>query len=114
MSKIPLLSGKEFSDFTPETFKAHIRSLYSKPQPRQSAAKKKAPPFSWRRNKKGTLILSVRREPKWLTEEEMNQISRESGEPLNLLFLQLKKKEIRLSTQEREDEIKRDIADLPW
>ena len=93
---IPLLSGFPLADFTPEAFKAHVRSLYHKKEPRKAAPKVK-PPFKWSRTKTGKLSIKVNRDPKSLTDAEMSQIARESTAPLNEIFLHMKKKKIALT-----------------
>ena len=110
---IPLLSVKAFNEFTPAEFKAHVKLLFFKKEKKGAEIKVKKP-FTWNRNKKGTLILRVNRKPKWITEEEFTQIAHESGEPLNLLFLMLKKKEVEVSTQMQQDKIKLAIEQIPF
>lgn len=109
---IPLLSGKPFSEFSAAEFKLHVKSLYHKPAPRSGV--KLAKPFTWTKNKKGTLVLRVNRDPQWLSEEEMKQISKESGTPLSEIFITLKKRGIKISTLEAERKIKLAIEDLPF
>lgn len=111
--EIPLLSGKDFVEFSPLEFKEYIRSLFFKKEPRKAAPKKKKE-FSWTRNKKGTFSLRVRREPKWLSEEEMNSISAESGVPLSEIFIKMQEKDIIISTQSRADEIKLELDSIPF
>lgn len=83
---IPLLSGKPLSEFTPESFKAHVRSLYLKPEKKASTKK----PFIYRRTKTGKLSLKVNRDPKWLTQAELDLITKETGIPANEVFLKVK------------------------
>jgi len=93
---IPLLSGRPLVAFTPSEFKAHVRSLYHKKEPRKAAPKVKSP-FKWSRTKTGKLSIKVSRDPKSLTDTEMSQIARESTTPLNEIFLYMKKKKITLT-----------------
>lgn len=110
---IPLLSGRPLDAFTPEEFKKHVRSLYFKQESKKSPAKTR-PALSWKRTKSGKLSIQVRRDPQWISEEEMLSISQASGEPLNLLFIYLKKRKIKISTLEAETKIKLAIKDLPF
>lgn len=115
---IPLLSKKPFDEFTPKDYKEHIRSLFHKREPRKATAKPKKP-FLWRVNAKGTLIIKVNREPKWLSREEIDLITKESGKPANEVWLKVttpKKGQvpIKISTQAEEDEINQAVADIPW
>lgn len=75
---IPLLSGKAFEEFTPSEFKAHVISLYHKPEPKRAKPKEKKP-YTFHVNKKGTLSLRINREPKWLTAQEIESIVIGSG-----------------------------------
>jgi hypothetical protein len=113
-----LLSGKPLADFNSNEFKQYVRGLFFKRAPRKSA-KKKLPPFRWRKNPKGTLIVKVNRD--WISEEEVKLISMESGAPLNEVWLKIfhpkkgsKRTPPRLSTAEDEKRITSALASLPW
>lgn len=110
---IPLLAGFHLGEVSPESFKAHVTSLYLKRTPRKAAAKEKKP-FSFHVNQKGTLVLKVYRSPQWLTREEIDLISQESKIPLNVVWIKVLEREIKVSTQEVEAEISRDLTDFPW
>lgn len=88
---IPLLSPKSLGEFTPEEFHAYVRSLnYVKPK-KSKVKGVKAPPkeVTWSITKKGTLTVRIKRDPKWLTREEVETIARDSGKPLNQVWLKL-------------------------
>ncbi len=100
----PLLT-KPFNTYSPEDFKLYVRSLFNKPakKVRTIKLKKQKPPFSWKLSpKKRTLSLTVNREPKWLSEGEMALISAQSGAPLSAIFITMKKKGIKVSTETEE------------
>lgn len=116
---IPLLSLRPFLSFSPEEFRAHVESLYVDPEiakekKRARMKKPQAKPFTWRRNKKGTFILRVNRKPKWITPEEFDFLSIEALLPANELFLYLKEKEIKISTQVVQDAIAQQVEEIPW
>lgn len=112
---IPLL-GKPLRQFTPEDFKIYIRGLYNKPAKKTKTIKlkKQKPPFSWSLTKKGNLSLKVNRTPKWLSREEIDQITKESGRPANEVFLKIKKMKIEVSKQEEQDLVVRTLSEIPW
>ncbi len=88
------LSPKPFAAYSPAEFKAYVTSLYVEPL-------KAAPPadFSFRLNAKGNPVLTVRRQPKWLTSEEVAHVAGEISWPLQRLWLHIlkgKKIEIRI------------------
>lgn len=58
---IPLLSGKDFKDFSPEEFKIHVESLYHKRESRK-VSKKEIKPFIIKQTKSGGLSIKVNRE----------------------------------------------------
>lgn len=96
--EIPLLSEKPLREWTPFEYREYVKSLYYKPPPK---GKKEAKPFCFRLNAKGTLVLtSAVRKPKFLTEGEMQHVSRETKKPLNEVFLKMKEKGWKLMTEE--------------
>lgn len=115
---IPLLAPKPLSEFTPAEFKEYVRSLnYVRPK-RLARGKVRATPkpVSFTVTKKGTLSVRIKRTPKWISREEIETISKESGKPLNEVWLKLvgPKGVARLSSQEDEERISREIAELPF
>jgi hypothetical protein len=115
---IPLLGPRPFSDFTPEEYKTYVRSLYEKAAKKEKTIKlkKKQEPFVWKLTPKGNLSLKVNRDPKWLSREEIEQIVRESKLPANEVWLKVldKRSSIRISSQEEEFRIARELAEIPW
>lgn len=113
----PLLSKKPLSEFTPEEYKSYVRSLYHKAEPKRKASVKKAPKpaVTWRLNAKGTLIVMIKRDPKWISREELEKISAESAIDFAKVWLHVvTKKKVRVSTQEDEDQIKASQEEIPW
>lgn len=105
---IPLLADA-FESYSPESFKAHVRSLFVKRGAggAKRGTKKKPKPYVVSRTKKGGFVLKVNRKPKWLSREEVDQIALENNIPLNEIWLRVLKKKvkepIRISTQAEED-----------
>lgn len=97
-SWIKLLSGAHISEFTPEMYHAYIRTLYHKPEPK---AKKPKKTFIIKLTKTGKVSLQVRRDPKWITRAEIEQLAKESGIEERLIYLKLndKKRPIELRTE---------------
>lgn len=75
---IPLLSGKKFSDFTPEEFKAHVVSLYHKKEAKK-VKKKEVPPIVMKISPKGVISLRINREPKYITDLEIKDLFRDAS-----------------------------------
>ena len=71
---IPLLAPKPFAEFSPPEYKEYVRSLYIAPPPPPVKAD-----FACRLNDKGNLVLTVRRTPKWLSNDEVEAIALELG-----------------------------------
>lgn len=86
----PLLA-RPFKEWAPEEFKAHVQSLYYKPQPKKSAPKKKRLrdfKVTVRRLKKGSLSVTTKRDPKYVTREEYQTLAK--AHPENELFIALR------------------------
>ena len=105
MTWLPLLSAKPLESFSPEEFKAYVKGLYHKPEPKR-AAKKPKPPFRWKITKTGKISVVVNRRPRWISREEIAQIAKESGVPENVVWLKVldpkAKNPVRLSSVEQE------------
>lgn len=115
MSFVPLLSAKPLEQWAPEEYKTYVRSLYHKRTPRRATKKiKVVKTVIWSLTKKGNLSIRIRREPKWLTREEIDLIAEESGKPANEVWLKVtaKKSGIKVSTAEEEKRIAEDLRDL--
>jgi hypothetical protein len=93
MSWIKLLSPKELLQFQPSEFKEYVRSLKGEPKRRTPTIKIKPPkpPFVWKITKTGKISVKVNREPKWLSREEIAQI-----------------------TLEEQDKIITTLSEIPW
>lgn len=88
---IPLLSGKSLSEFTPDEFLSYIQSLLNRPVKKQKTIKLKAAKkeIIYKLTAKGNLSVSIKRKPKWISLEEIGQISKETGVPLNEVWIKL-------------------------
>ena len=95
--KIPLLSPKPFGEYSPEEFRQHVKGLnYVKPKRVSTSKRKVVPEVSWKRNLKGTLVIRVKRKPQVITQSEFDSLAKESGEPMNELWLRLAKRKIKV------------------
>jgi hypothetical protein len=96
MSKhIPLLSGKDVSEFTPEEYKEHINSLYYRKVKKVSQFKPKKKELIFRLTKTGKLSMKVNREPKWISVEELRVISLTTGFPFESIMFMFPDVEVR-------------------
>lgn len=114
---IPLLSGKPLCQFTPAEYKAHVIALFFKREKKKRAGGgKKAKGYAWSVTKKGSLVVRVNRNPRWLSREEIDGIARDSGKPLNEVWLKVtqNKNPILISTEAEQKQIAQILADLPW
>ncbi len=98
-----LLSGKPFDEYTPESFKSHVRSLYAKREARKSrSAKPKAAAVKWKLTPKGNLTVAVKRNPKWISPKERAEIeafATANGIKLNDTFLTFKRLKIQVLSE---------------
>lgn len=112
---IPLLSPMPFGQFSPESFREYVRSLKQERKVKAKGKKKpKRPSYSARVNLKGTLIITTKRKPKYLTNEELTEIGVKTGRPANEIFLYIKAKEYQIMSHEEADEIKQTLGEIPW
>lgn len=93
---IPLLSPKALADYSPEEFQQYIRSLYVAPAERKIPVE-----VSISLNKKGTPVLRISREPKFLLASEVTALAAEIGWPLQALWINCLKKKITIKLPER-------------
>lgn len=107
---VPLLSGQPFSSYSPEGFRTYIKSLYFKRAPKKSAKKKERPGFSVRLSKKGTLTVTTRRRPKYVTPAEL--VALEGKYPANVVFLTLRRLDFRLMSHEEADLFNKELLEL--
>jgi hypothetical protein len=100
MNNIPLLSQKPLDEFSPEDYHAYVRSMFNKPPKKERTVriKKPKPPFVWSLTPKGALSLRFNRKPKYLTALELNQISFESGFPLDEVTAKAAKLKVEITT----------------
>lgn len=110
---IPLLSKKPLSEFTPEEFKLHVNSLKTERRVRRKEIKIR-PPFVAKLTKTGKPQIKVNRDPKWLSESEMEEISRSLSVPLSDIFIYMKKRQIRRCSPEEALETKIFLEDMPF
>lgn len=85
--QIPLLSPKALADFTPEEFYSYVKSLHIEPVKAAPARD-----FGASVNKKGNLILRVKRKPKFLLATEVRLLAEELGWTIQATWLQVAKK----------------------
>lgn len=115
-SFIPLLSKKPLCMFTPEEFKAYVRSLFFKRTPRKATPKKKRLrdlKVTVRRLKSGKITVRTKRNPKYVTTHEYVELAKLHAE--NELFIALREAEVNIyETHELAEQIQRDVAELPW
>jgi hypothetical protein len=97
MSWIPLLSSRALSDFTAEEYKNYVKSLYFKKQKKTPVIriKKKKAEIEWGLTKKGNISLKIRREPKWITSDELERMIAELSVTREVVMRKLKKIEVR-------------------
>ena len=86
---IPLLSPLPFADFTPASFKEYVTSLYIEPERPAPLAE-----VTVRLNKKGNPVITVRREPKYVTAVEVDKMAKESNFTLQKMWLEVRKRNI--------------------
>lgn len=90
----PILAPKEFSLFEPEEYHEYVHSLYREPVRKISV--KSTAEVTVRLNAKGTPVLRIKREPKWLTYAEVGGLAREIGWTLQAMLANMVKKKIGL------------------
>ena len=93
--QIPLLSPKAFRDFAPAEFQDYVRSLYVAPP-----VPEPLPEFAVRLNKKGNAVITVRREPKFLTSDEIGLLAAEAGMNLQSMWAEVRKRKIEIRVPE--------------
>lgn len=97
--RIPLLAPP-FSGHTPESWRTYVEGLYDETAGKKGRKKKATPkPFTVSRNKKGSIIFRVKRDPKWVLESELEDAGN---------ILGLEPKEVRLLVEKRKIEIRKD------
>lgn len=111
----PLLSPQSIDDFTPDSFDSWVRGM--RQESHLKAKQPKGPPrVSFRRNKRGTLIMTNRRRPlKYVTESEFVSACCEWGLSQQELWVYLVKHSTKvLKSHEDATEINIKLAEIPW
>lgn len=107
-----LLSPKSFLEFTAEEYHTYIKSLYKRRE--KTAARKEQRDLKVRvkRKKDGTLSVITKRAPKYITEGELEKISKETGTAQSELFITLRGRGFHIYRDHREAEsgAKRTVA----
>lgn len=90
MKKVPLLSPKHISKYDAAEYMEYVKSLYidpnaNKPIPRE---------FNASRTKKGSIVIRIKRDPKYITKEEIKILAKELDLPQSEMFLLIKKRKI--------------------
>ena len=109
---IPLISPKHITEFTPSEYHEYIKNLWIDPNKDKPAPKY----VSFRRNDKGTPIVTVRsRKPKYVTTEEFLELCFESEMKQSEMFLFLKSKKVHLVRDEKAGkELSQFEKEIPW
>lgn len=87
----PLRSPRPYVEFSPAEWKAYVSSLYR--EPIRAAAPKE---FTASLNKKGFLTVRINRKEKFLMLQEVYELSRDIGWPLQKTWLALIKRRIEI------------------
>jgi hypothetical protein len=86
---VKLLSPKSFDAFTAEEFHAYIKSL-NKPKEYVSTKKdQRELKVRVKRKKDGSLSIVTKRSPPYVTEKELQELSKDSTVPINELYIAL-------------------------
>lgn len=114
---IPLLSVRPFVDFTPSEYKIYVSGLFRQRVKKKTQAKKKRLrdlKVSAKLTKKGKLSITTRRSPKYVTEDEMREIARQTGRGQNEIFITITEKDFIVCEHERAEEIQIDLTAMPF
>lgn len=110
-----LLSPKPIREFSPEDFLEYVRSLYGVREKRKKIPKSGAQGLSSYRTKTGRLVITCRRDWKWITEAELEFIGQLQQEPLNKLFLYVRHQGFTVVPDaKRAAEITEAVKEIPW
>lgn len=114
----PLLSPHSIADFTADSFASYVRSLYEERKSGRKAlpGRARVPKATFKRNKKGTLILTTRRQPlKWLTSAEFTLACAEHKVSQQELWLYLSEREVVIVKDVAEGlALCQQVAEIPW
>ena len=92
MKQQPLIAPKHFLEHTPESWLSYVKSLKQEPEKPSSG-------IFLTRTKKGKLSLRVAREPKVISQDEIETLAREAGFPISEVYLLAKTKLSILKTE---------------
>lgn len=91
-----LLSPKPFADYAAGEFHDYVRTLYREPPKAEPLAE-----FSVRLNSKLNPVITIRRDPKFLTSAEVSSIAADISWPLQRLWLHIAKKKIEIQVPKK-------------
>jgi len=92
VQKPPLLSLKHINDYTDIEYMDYIKSLYIDPK----ANKPPTRDFNASISKKGVISFRIKRDPKWITKEEIKILAQELKLPQSEMFILLTKRKIEI------------------
>jgi hypothetical protein len=93
--RIPLLSPKAFSEFTPEEYKDYVISLHKAPPAKPIPAA-----VTWSLTKTGKPSVRIKRQPKFVTATEVGEGALSLGVTYQELWMHLRKKKIEIKVTE--------------
>lgn len=104
----PMLAPKPLNEFTPTEFQEFVRSM--------KIVKVKAEPVAvtFRLNKKGTPILTIRRKPRYILRNEIDALAAKHKFDVAALFILAKSKCPIYASKEEAERIENDIKEIPW
>jgi len=112
---IPLLSGRTLADFTPESFKAHVRGLHKERRVRKRVMTRKPYKLTARKLKSGKVSLKTKRErPKYITPEELKEIESRFSIPANEAYLLIQSEGFSVFTHLEAKRVRKEIEEIPW
>jgi len=88
---IPLI-GKAIWQSTPEEFRAQIDSMYIDPEEGKPPKKEASLSF----NKKGNPVIRIKRDPKWISPEEITEWASEHKRTEREIYIWLGKRDIKI------------------
>jgi len=115
MIRKEILAPKFLGQYSPLEYHEYVKGLHSLLKPPPKTGKAPARDISFRRNRKGTPIITIRnRDPKYITLDEFKEIRLELELPINVLDLILRKRKIPILDPKNAQEIKIKINNFPW
>lgn len=90
VTRIPLLSQKHFTKFSPEEYIQYVRSLHALPK-RRETSKRVSRDVSLRLTVSGKPVLTIRNRPlKYVLKVELEILAQEAGIPQNVLWVSVR------------------------